>query len=1126
MAMQKAHENQNWENFPSIKTPVNEQNLNKLDRSVDEIDNRVISLDTTKFNKTEAAELFKDVSLDPKTGIITFTTYSGAKKTIDTLLEKIAINFDFDEETQEIVIELEDGTYKRIDISAFIKPNEFLDSDTVAWIVDGQTVKAIVKEGSIGEKHLRPNYLADIKVESAKAEAAKTAAETAQTEAKKSETAAATSATASATSAKESADSATAADKSATTATTQATSASNSANAAKTSETNAGNSATAAKSSETNAEKSATNASSSASTATTQANNAKTSATNAAKSAKDAESYAHGGTGTRQNEDTDNAEYYYGKSKEIYDEFAAAGDVTGVKGNAEKDYRHGNVNVTPTDIGALALTGGTVTGTTLFTQGTRITGGMTGISATAGIIKIATLTITSQYCDRPITIELSSRHRATKCVLSILFAGVNTLTPTLSSFTYIGTDYICYMHNSATSVWDLYVTKSEGYDNITVTDFKNPVGNGITVDWDGTTQVSAAPSDAQRAVLGGNVSHAATADKIGAQHLIFGNPFDGTQNVEGKGTFYGKYNAAGVQYSTAAIQIRERDLVENTQNDIKYAPGIGFHWSKRFGSNLLVSSDKKLRYLLDDGTTVGTIVANLEGTIDGKSSSDFITNQGGYIAGTLKVEQLIDNGVAPNTVPVANDERRLIGSGTTATELGFLHNVTSPIQDQINFKAEKQIYGDNAVSLGREPGSETGTFSAVVGGEANLATYPDSGVFCGKQNHSDGEWSVVLGGRNNYVGDSDSSVIGGTQNNVYSSCSSILSGKGNTVNSLYSGIIGGEGNSIEFDWSGILGGASCNVDGEKSAVIAGEKNNVRADCSVTIGGLGCTVDGENSATVGGRNLTSLANQITLGHYNDTSTSTPGGAFGTDGTAFCIGNGSGLGLSNAFRVDYAGKAWCKKAYSSTGADYAEYFEWLDGNPDNEKRTGYFVTLDGDKIRKANAGDWVLGIISANPCVIGNTDMEWQGQFLKDEFGAYIIEDAIEIVEKKKKVKDTNGEIVYEDIPVLNDDGTAVLGKNGEPVYKHEIKYEIVKEEVPIKRYKLNPDYNAEMQYTFRDDRPEWETVGMMGQLAVYDDGTCKVNGFCKVADGGIATANDTGYRVIKRLSPNIVKVILK
>lgn len=38
--------------------------------------------------------------------------------------------------------------------------------------------------------------------------------------------------------------------------------------------------------------------------------------------------------------------------------------ITGVKGNAETNYRTGNVNLTPANIGALALTGGTVTGNT------------------------------------------------------------------------------------------------------------------------------------------------------------------------------------------------------------------------------------------------------------------------------------------------------------------------------------------------------------------------------------------------------------------------------------------------------------------------------------------------------------------------------------------------------------------------------------------------------------------------------------------------------------------------------------------------------------------------------------------------------------------------------------------
>lgn len=174
--MQKAHANQNWENFPSINTPINEQNLNKLDRSVDEIDNRVIALDTSKFNLSDAQTLIKGFSFDYNTGTITITYYNGATATINTGLAQVAVNFDFDKATQVLYIIKADGSRQPVDLSAFITDYEFLDSDTVAFSLDSSgKVTAIVKEGSIQEKHLQPNYLADIKVEAAKSESSASA---------------------------------------------------------------------------------------------------------------------------------------------------------------------------------------------------------------------------------------------------------------------------------------------------------------------------------------------------------------------------------------------------------------------------------------------------------------------------------------------------------------------------------------------------------------------------------------------------------------------------------------------------------------------------------------------------------------------------------------------------------------------------------------------------------------------------------------------------------------------------------------------------------------------------------------------------------------------------------------
>ena len=160
-----------WENYPSDKTPVNERNLNKMDLAIHLLDERVVWLNENKFDKTESFKLVKNIDLDEDTGIFTITYYDNTTKTIDTILEKVATNWDYDEVSQQLIIILDDGTVKRVDLSALITQYEFMASDTISFEVqpDGK-VKALVREGSIQEKHLRPDYLADIRVEQGKAQ--------------------------------------------------------------------------------------------------------------------------------------------------------------------------------------------------------------------------------------------------------------------------------------------------------------------------------------------------------------------------------------------------------------------------------------------------------------------------------------------------------------------------------------------------------------------------------------------------------------------------------------------------------------------------------------------------------------------------------------------------------------------------------------------------------------------------------------------------------------------------------------------------------------------------------------------------------------------------------------------
>ncbi len=363
--MNKAYSRINWENYPSDATPINKVNLNRLDSATDILDDRVITLDTTKATKTEVATLVSDVTFEESTGIITITKKNGSKVTIDTQMEKIAVNVDYDPVTEQIILTLIDGTKQYIDLSALITRYEFLDTDTVAFTIgtDGK-VSAIVKEGSIEGKHLEPNYLAKIKVEAAKAE---------------------------------------------------------------------------------------------------------TSRADAAASATKAESYAVGGTGSREGEDSDNAKYYYQQAKDvseglkgglqphgtvafadlpalsdvnagwmfnISDEFTTTDDfkegsgnvipaganiyktsdgkwdvlagtpVTGVKGAKEAAYRRGNVNLTAADVGAVAEDGDASDVTVTFSTADERTNIATGEKLSALFGKIAkwlsdlkTVAFTGSYRD-------------------------------------------------------------------------------------------------------------------------------------------------------------------------------------------------------------------------------------------------------------------------------------------------------------------------------------------------------------------------------------------------------------------------------------------------------------------------------------------------------------------------------------------------------------------------------------------------------------------------------------------------------------------------------------------------------------------------------------------------------
>jgi len=297
-------------------------------------------------------------------------------------------------------------------------------------------------------------------------------------------------------------------------------------------------------------------------------------------------------------------------------------------------------------------------------------------------------------------------------------------------------------------------------------------------------------------------------------------------------------------------------------------------------------------------------------------------------------------------------------------------------------------------------------------------------------------YSAILGYRHTISGTLEGSIVAGEQNTVSSSLTgSAVFGQENTV----------KGSTV--------GGS----------ILAGQQNTTNSNltASFVIGQLNDLSTTEQSVVCGWGNSGVSNNALVCGRY---------GTADTD-SRIVVGNGESSAKANSFLVKYDGNVYASGSYNAMGADYAEYFEWLDGNPENEDRRGMLVSLDGDKILPAN-GDDVFGVISVAPSVVGNSEsLGWRGKYKRDVFGA----------------------IIYDE--------------EGRPI--------------------LSDDYDNDEKYIPRSERPEWAAVGLMGKLIVTDDGSCLPNRYC-TAENGIAklSGKETRVRMLRRIDEAHIEVLVR
>lgn len=264
----------------------------------DALTDRYTRAETNSYVGQETHDLVEAVGVDLTTGVITVTKKDGTAQTFDTALEKVPATMALVEEDggTYLVITNQDGSQTRTDVSSLIDTYTFQNSTELSFSVDGtgnnRTVTATIRPASIGLDRFKAEVTEALEGYNAESAASASAARASETAAKASET------------------------------------------AAKGSETAAAGSASAASQKASAAETSAASAAQSASAASASAQSAQSNASQALGAKGEAQaqaalaqSWAEGGTGVREGENTNNAKYWSDRAQD-----AAGGGVSSFNG--------------------------------------------------------------------------------------------------------------------------------------------------------------------------------------------------------------------------------------------------------------------------------------------------------------------------------------------------------------------------------------------------------------------------------------------------------------------------------------------------------------------------------------------------------------------------------------------------------------------------------------------------------------------------------------------------------------------------------------------------------------------------------------------------------------------------
>lgn len=440
--------------------------------------------------------------------------------------------------------------------------------------------------------------------------------------------------------------------------------------------------------------------------------------------------------------------------------------------------------------------------------------------------------------------------------------------------------------------------------------------------------------------------------------------------------------------------------------------------------------------------------------------------------------------------------------------------------------------------LGKGNGLTSGAYTTVLNGSGNTASNNFSLIGNGRSNTVSDAYSTVINGKNNRATSTYTAVVNGANNLANASMAAILTGNYNKIYSFgnASSISGGFRNKITNSVSFIGNGSNNTISAIYGAIAGGYYNSISTPYGFIGSGLYNAVSGMFSSSLNGSHNTSSGSySITLGGKNNVAshdhTIAIGKSAASDGTYRMVFS---AGAGNTIKFDFAsGNGYFDGGADIGNADYGEYFEWADGNLNNEKRYGFAVSLiDNGKIEIGNYN--IIGIISSVPGIIGDSaELSWKNKYKTDEWGIIQQEEFYKYTIIRKNEKDKN-EIIIVWVDKEGNQYSSEVRNSLEKTNKIlKNKFSFTEEEEDNKKIikidLFSEGYDSSKSYIPRSQRSEYGVVGLLGKLRVRTAENINSK-FIDFNSNGMAI-NGTKYRVIEKIKEydgeyGIIKIFFK